>query len=127
MFDISLEFLDDRWVSVEYATSDGSARSPDDYEQQQGTLTFWPGGDLTAQVRVPTVVDTEVESTEDFELVLSGPVNATLSEDPGGTGVMRVRAEIKDLAEVRRPTGVTAASQPRGLDVGWTAPAARSG
>ena len=127
VFDISLDFLGDRWVSVEYATSDGSASSPDDYEQQQGTLTFWPGGDLAAQVRVPTVADFEVESTEDFHLVLSGPYNAILSEDPGGTGEMRVRAEIRDLDEARRPTGVTAASQPRGLDVAWTAPAAPVG
>ena len=127
VFDVSIDAASDRLVSVDYATSDGTAESPADYEHEQGVLRFWPGGDLTEQVMVRTVADFELEDTEDFLLDLSDPVNATLSDDPLSVGEMIVRAEILDLEASRRPTGVNVTAAPRALDVSWTAPASPDG
>jgi hypothetical protein len=65
-------------VSVNYATSPGSASAPDDYASTGGTLTF-AAGETTKTVSVDVVGDTLVEPNETVDLVLSGPVNATLA------------------------------------------------
>ena len=67
-------------VTVDYATSDGTATTADnDYSAASGTLTFSPS--TTSQVISVTVQgDTQVESDETFTLTLSNPVNSTLAD-----------------------------------------------
>ena len=64
-------------VSVDYATSDGTAVSGSDYEAVSGSLTFVPGEtEKTISVRV--IDDMEVESEENFTVKLSGESNVSL-------------------------------------------------
>jgi glucose/arabinose dehydrogenase len=66
-------------VSVEYATSDGSAVAPADYTAASGTLTFAPG--VTARtVDVAVIGDTLDEGDETFTLELEAPSGATLQD-----------------------------------------------
>ena len=68
-------------VTVDYATSDGTAVAGEDYEETSGTLTFAPG--VTERtVSVPVIADSHDESRETFTLTLSNPDggNAWLEE-----------------------------------------------
>ena len=65
-------------VTVQYATSSGSATEGTDYTGAQGTLTF-DGGDTTETVSVILRDDLLDEDSEDFTLTLSTPTNATLT------------------------------------------------
>lgn len=64
-------------VTVEYATSDGSAKAGQDYTATSGTLTFAPN-ETTKTITVPILADTVAEPDESFTVTLSNPTNATL-------------------------------------------------
>lgn len=65
-------------VTVQYATSDGSARAPIDYIGKSGTLIFNPG-QTSATFTVSIVNDTAVEYEETVNLTLFNPsLNAVL-------------------------------------------------
>jgi hypothetical protein len=76
-FTVSLSAASARTVTVDYATSDGSATAGSDYQAVSGTLTF-PPGLRTRKVSVPLLDDAWVEGTEGFLLKLAGPVLASL-------------------------------------------------
>ncbi len=64
-------------VTVDYATSDGTAVAGSDYTTATSTLTFSPG--VTSQTfTVPITDDTEIEEDETVNLVLSNPANTLL-------------------------------------------------
>lgn len=64
-------------VTVNYATSGGTATSGSDFTPTSGQLTFAPG--VTSQTfRVPITNDTALEPTETFNVALSSPSGATL-------------------------------------------------
>lgn len=83
-------FLSERYdlpVTVRYATANGTATTADsDYEPVEGVATIDPGA-TTAVVQLNIVGDTRVEPDETFTLVLSAPVNATLTK---ATGVVTI-------------------------------------
>ncbi len=64
-------------VTVDYATSDGSATEGDDYTTTSGTLTF-AMGETEKIVSVPVLDDADVEESETLTLTLSNPAGATL-------------------------------------------------
>ena len=65
-------------VTVDYATSDGTAQSGSDYTAVAGVLTFAPG--VTSRTfSVPILPDTLDESDETVLLTLSNPTNATIT------------------------------------------------
>ncbi|HEX7830206.1 MAG TPA: Calx-beta domain-containing protein, partial [Thermoanaerobaculia bacterium] len=64
-------------VTVNYATSNGTAIAGNDYANTSGTLTFAPGV-TTQNISVPIIGDTLVESNESFAVTLTLPSNATL-------------------------------------------------
>ena len=66
-------------VTVNYATSDGTATEGDDYRATSGKLTFNAGNVLT-YVRVPIIDDTVPDSGETLTLTLSDPEGATLAK-----------------------------------------------
>ena len=74
-------------VTVDYATSDGTATAGSDYTADSGTLTFAPG-DTTKNVTVTIADDDLDESDETFNLTLSDAVNASL---PIPTGTFTIR------------------------------------
>ncbi len=65
-------------VSVDYATSDGSALSGSDYYQVSGTLT-WADGDMSDKtIIIPVSPDVVAEGSEEFTLTLSGVIGGKI-------------------------------------------------
>ena len=69
-------------VTVDYATSDGSALAGDDYTATSGTLTF-AAGETVMAIIVPILDDDAYEPTQQFDVTLSNPTGATLPTYPG--------------------------------------------
>ncbi|MEB3342994.1 FG-GAP-like repeat-containing protein [Okeania sp.] len=86
-FEVKLDNSSSQTVKVNYATKDGSARSGKDYQKQNGVLTFKPG-QKKKTVSIPILGDTNDENNEKFQVNLSKPRNAQLS-DRKGIGTIR--------------------------------------
>ena len=85
-FTVSLSEASDEQVTVDYATSGGTAAAGDDFTEASGTLAF--GANETSKtVSVATTDDSDDEEDETFTLTLSSPVNATLG-DAAATGTI---------------------------------------
>ena len=85
-FTVSLSETSDEQVTVDYATSDGTAESGTDFTAASGTLTF-AANDTSETVRVETADDSADEEDETFTLTLSNPAGATLN-DAEATGTI---------------------------------------
>jgi CSLREA domain-containing protein len=77
-FVVNLSGLSTNTISVDYATSDGSAAATDDYQARAGTLIFMPG-ETQKVVNVPVNGDALSETDETFVLRLANPVNVALA------------------------------------------------
>jgi CSLREA domain-containing protein/uncharacterized repeat protein (TIGR01451 family) len=89
-------------VTVNYATSDGTAASGQDYSGVSGTLTFLPA-EFVKTFEIPIVADPSDEEDETFFVTLSNATGgATLAEtqkavtiiDDDGPGVFQFREEL---------------------------------
>ena len=74
-------------VRVDYATRDGTATAPADYEETSDTLTFEPG-ETRKTIAVPIEDDEIRDSGERFTLSLGNPSGAGLARGEG-TGTIR--------------------------------------
>ena len=74
-------------VTVDYATSDGTATSTMDYTSTSGTLTF-AAGETSKTVSVPITDDTVSDDGETFTLTLSNASGAEI-KDSEATGTIR--------------------------------------
>jgi Calx-beta domain-containing protein len=81
-FTVSLSAASATPVTVDYATADGSATSPEDYAAASGTLTFGPG-ETSKQVTVAVAGDLLDEPHETYSLNLSTASGATLGRARG--------------------------------------------
>jgi len=81
-FTVSLDQATTNTVTVDYATSDGSAIAPGDYTSAAGQVTFAPG-ETSKPVTIDVVGDLIDEPTETFNVTLSAPVNATIDDGDG--------------------------------------------
>ncbi len=83
VFTVSLSAASAEIVTVSAVTSDLSANAGSDYTATgPTTITFAPG--VTTQTfTVPVLGDTTAESTETFQVTLSGPMNATIIDGVG--------------------------------------------
>ncbi len=104
-FVVTLSPASGQTVTVDYATSDGTATAGQDYIAVSGTLTFNPG-ETTKTISVPILGDTVDEANETFTVTLSNPTNATLATDRA-TGMI-----LNDDSVVK--VSITDASQPEG-------------
>ena len=86
VFTATLSRASSRTVTVDYATSDGSAQAGSDYTAASGTLTF-NAGETSQTVQVTVLTDSEDESQETLTLTLSNPSQATL-DDATGAGAI---------------------------------------
>ena len=78
-FQVSLSRAPETAVSVDYATSDGTATAGADYTATTGTLTFAPG--VTREtVSVPVLDDAHDEGQETMTLTLSNASGAIIGE-----------------------------------------------
>jgi hypothetical protein len=66
-------------VSVDWKTSDGTAKAPADYTASSGTVTI-PAGSTTGVIAVPVFDDTLDERDETVKVRLSDPVNGWISD-----------------------------------------------
>ncbi len=94
-FEISLSNPSDVTIQVDYATVDQDATAGSDYLATSGQAIFLPG-ETTKLVSVTVTGDTEIEANESFDVVLSNPVFATVS-DGTGTGTI-VNDDVPQLS-----------------------------
>lgn len=86
-FQVTLSEASSETITVEYATEDGSAIAPSDYQAKQGMLTFAPG-ETEKVIAVAIVDDAEAEQSETFQVNLRNPVGATLDMAQGVATVL---------------------------------------
>ena len=79
-------------VSVDWATSDGTAKAGTDYTAASGTLVFAPG-ETSKTVRVAVLADEEAEGAETMVLTLSTAAGAGLAD-------AKAKGTVSDPAEV---------------------------
>ena len=77
-FTVTMSGTSTQAVSVNYATSDGTAASPADFDAATGTLSI-AAGTTSGLIAVTVHGDADDEGNESFEMVLSGPVNGTIA------------------------------------------------
>ena len=68
-------------TTINYATTNGSAKQPDDYTSVSGSLQFAPGETVKTFV-VPVTDDAVVEGNETFNVVLSSPTGGAVEGSP---------------------------------------------
>lgn len=66
-------------VTVNYATSNGTATTPADYVAANSSLTFAPG-ETSKLISITVNGDNSTEGNQTFNVTLSSPTNATLSD-----------------------------------------------
>ena len=88
-FTVTLDEAANETVTVDYATSDGSAEAGDDYTAKSGTLTF-NAGTTSNTISVSITDDSENEGDETFTVTLSNASGANLGTS-SATGTIRNR------------------------------------
>lgn len=108
LFAVSLSAVSGQTVTVNYATANGTATAPADYQPASGTLTFLPGV-TTQTITVQVVGDIVPEADETFSVALSAPTNATLGSATG-TGTILDDDEPVTIAPTTLPNAAVAAA-----------------
>lgn len=80
-FAVTLSSPATQTVSVDYATSDGTAHAGIDYQAISGTLTFAPGA-TRRTVTVPVLGDIAANGNRFFKLLLSNATHASILQEP---------------------------------------------
>ena len=94
VFTVSISRAAGEEVTVDYATSDGTARAGSDYTLARGTLTFSANSTVANTVSVPVIHDTADEAEEEtFTLTLSNARGASLA---GAGSTLAVTGTIVD-------------------------------
>ena len=110
-------------LTVDYATSDGSAHAGDDYRSASGTLSFG-AGESSQRIEVAVLDDDHDEGEETLTLTLSNPSSGRLTDgeatgtienrDPmprallarfGRTAAVHVVEQVEERLEARREPG----------------------
>ncbi|MDE0191570.1 MAG: hypothetical protein OXQ90_09455 [Gammaproteobacteria bacterium] len=73
-------------ATVDWATSDGTARAGEDYANSSGSVTFAPGS-TSMSITVAMMADDRYEGEENFTVTLSGSMMSTL-DDASATGTI---------------------------------------
>lgn len=88
-FTVTLSEVSGSTVTVNYATSNGTATAGSDYIAASGTLTF-PPGDTSKTISVTIVGDTQVEPNETFTINLFNPIPSVVTlGTASGTGTIQ--------------------------------------
>ena len=78
-FTVTLSAASNQTVTVDFATANGTAMAPSDYQSASGTLTFTTG-QTTKTIAVTINGDQSFEPDETFTVNLTNPANATISK-----------------------------------------------
>ena len=112
-FVVTLSGSTERTITVDFATSDGTAVAEADYRPAEGTLTFEPG-EVAKTVEVSVIDDAIHEPAEWFELALTNARNARLPRFPA-------RGTIQDDDALLTIVGASAGEASGGLEFVVTA------
>ncbi len=82
-FTVSLSAVPAQTLTVDYATTDGTATAGEDYTATAGQLTFLPGGELAQTVSVTVSGDLDDETNETFTVELSNASDAAIADASG--------------------------------------------
>jgi hypothetical protein len=103
-FTVTLSSVSGVPVTVQYATTNGTATAGSDYTATTtGSTVTIPAGQLSATITVSVIGDTVKEANETFYVNLSSPVGATIAD---GQGVGTI---INDDGKTRTSTVMSAA------------------
>lgn len=96
-------------VSVNYATSNGSATAGIDYTATSGTLSFG-NGETSKTFNVPILNDTQFESSESITLALSNPTGGAILGSPvsASVAILDNDSPVGSFANVTASSGVGA-------------------
>ncbi len=104
-FTVTLNKATRKQIVVDYATSNGTALSPADYNSRNTSLIIYPG-DLDAAIFIPITGDFIDETDETFGLTLKSAINATvangtatatiLDDDTAGAAVAPTAIEVSE-------------------------------
>jgi hypothetical protein len=86
-FTVTLSAPTTQAVSVNYATTGGTATAGSDYRATSGTLTI-PAGQNRGTIAVLVIGDRLAEANETFAVNLSAPTNATIADGQGAGTIM---------------------------------------
>jgi glucose/arabinose dehydrogenase len=81
-FTVSLSNTSSQTVTVNYASAGNTATSGTDFNTTSGTATITPGL-LSTTINVTVNSDTTFETSENFFVNLTNPINATISDNQG--------------------------------------------
>ncbi len=88
-------------VSVNYATSNGSAQAPSDYQSASGTLSWADGEDGVKSFQVRALGDSATEGNETVNVALSGASGGATISSPS-TSVVTIANSAAPAAPKRR-------------------------
>jgi len=103
-FTVTLSAASASAVTVNYASSNGTAIAGADYIAVSDTLTF-AAGQTSKTLSVPILGDTVVEPHETFYITLSNPSNATLTKATGTGTIPDDDTAAITIADVSLPEG----------------------
>ena len=106
-FTVTLSAASGQAVTVNYASSNGTATAGSDYTAVNGTLNF-AAGDLTKTITVPIADDSLFEGNENFTITLSGATNASIATATG-TGTIVDNDSAPAVSSISSPTVVEGA------------------
>jgi probable HAF family extracellular repeat protein len=108
VFTVSLSNSYSGPVTVDYDTANGTASAGSDYQAISGTLNFAPG-ETSRTITVKVIGDRAVESTETFNVNLSGATNATITAGQGVGTILddEPRISINSVAKYEGRSGQT--------------------
>jgi hypothetical protein len=113
VFTVTLSPPSDAFVTVSYATADGTATAGSDYVARTGVLTFLPG-ETTRTVTVTIFGDATFEPDETLFLDLSGVNGAVLADGRGRATIVNddsgLILSVEDVTVVEGDSGTPAAA-----------------
>ncbi|MEO2006034.1 MAG: Calx-beta domain-containing protein, partial [Candidatus Poribacteria bacterium] len=122
-FTATLDAASGRDITVDYATSDGSATAPEDYSAVSGTLTF-EAGETVQSFDVPVTVDALDEDDESFVVALTGAINVTVLS--GQSSAVITDDDASPTLSVDSPTVDEDVAQPAVVTVSLSAVSGRA-
>ena len=115
-FEVRLPEAASEPASVDYETIGLSATAGEDFESVSGTLTF-EVGETTKTISVPIVVDEYLEGDEQFQVILSNPINGYLRNyEQVATGTIRNDDSAVGIGDA----GYEAADSYDGMQLVWS-------
>ncbi|MBM3427917.1 MAG: hypothetical protein FJX95_03955, partial [Bacteroidetes bacterium] len=84
---VSLSASSSSLITMSYATSNGTAVVGADYTATSGTLSF-PAGVTSSTISIPITNDANIEGAETFEILISNPVNVSISNGSGSITIL---------------------------------------